>query len=180
MLRTDRVLLRPWRDTDLEAYARMALDPAVMEFLMPLPDRAASDAMAHRLQEHIDRHGFGFWAVELSGVCPFIGFTGLKHVGFDAGFSPAVEIGWRLESRYWGHGYATEAAGLALRDGFQRLSFAEIVALTVPANRRSRKVMERLGMTRTPEDDFDHPLIEPGHPLRRHVLYRLRQPQAAT
>lgn len=99
MLRTDRVLLRPWRDTDLEAYARMALDPAVMEFLMPLPDRAASDAMAHRLQEHIDRHGFGFWAVELPGVCPFIGFTGLKHVSFDAGFSPAVEIGWRLDSR---------------------------------------------------------------------------------
>jgi RimJ/RimL family protein N-acetyltransferase len=140
---------------------------------MPLADRAASDAFVHRVEAHFAQHGFGFWAVEVPSSSPFIGFVGLMHVGYEAHFAPAVEIGWRLHPSHWGHGYATEAARLALRDGFERQDLKEVVALTVPANHHSRRVMERLGMTRNEHDDFDHPRVPDGHSLKRHVLYRL-------
>jgi RimJ/RimL family protein N-acetyltransferase len=153
----------------------MSANPAVMEHLLPLLDRAASDAVAQRFREHFARHDFGFWAVELPGMCPFIGCVGLVRVGYNAHFTPAVEIGWRLDPAYWGRGYAAEAARLALDDGFERLPLQEVVALTVPANLRSQAIMQRLGMRRTASDDFDHPRVPDGHPLKRHVLYRLQR-----
>jgi RimJ/RimL family protein N-acetyltransferase len=146
-----------------------------MEYLRPLPERAASDAVVRRINEHFSQYGFGFWVAELPGICPFIGFVGLEHVRFVAHFTPAVHVAWRLDPIYWGHGYATEAARTALADGFLRLGLNEIVAMTVPANHRSRRVMERLGMKRAELDDFDHPLVPDGHPLKRRVLYRLQR-----
>src|SRR5579863_1507201 len=151
----------------------MSADPEVMRYLLPLADRAASDALAARFRAHFAEHGFGFWALELSGVAPFIGAVGLAVVGFEAHFTPAVELGWRLARPYWGRGYATEAARAALDYGFDRLGLDEIVAYTAPTNLRSRRVMQRLGMTRSEQDDFDHPRVPEGHPLKRHVLYRI-------
>jgi RimJ/RimL family protein N-acetyltransferase len=133
-LRTARLLLRPWRDEDVEAFAAMFADPAVMEFLMPSTDRAAIDAIVGRVRAHFDRHGFGWWAAELEETGAFIGFIGLSHIPFEAHFTPAVEVGWRLASAYWGQGYATEGACAALEAGFTRLGLSEIVSITVPAN----------------------------------------------
>jgi RimJ/RimL family protein N-acetyltransferase len=177
-LRTERVLLRPWRDEDVTAFAAMSADPAIMEFLRPFPDRAASEAWAARARAHWQDHGFGQWVVEVPGVASFIGVVGLARISYEAHFTPAVEIAWRLARAYWGRGYAGEAAQAALDYGLNRLGLAEIVAVTVPANSRSRRVMERLGMTRDPADDYDHPSLPEG-PLRRHVLYRLRNPRLA-
>ncbi|MDE1146596.1 MAG: GNAT family N-acetyltransferase [Azospirillaceae bacterium] len=174
-LRTPRLLLRPWTATDRDAFCAMARDPAVMEFLLPL-DRAGSDALADRIDIHFDRYGFGYWAVEVPEVAPFIGYVGLGVIGPDLPFAPAVEIAWRLDSRHWGQGYATEGATAALDAAFGIHNLDEVVALTVPANRRSRAVMERLGMTRDAAEDFDHPRLPEGHALRRHVLYRKRPP----
>ena len=173
-LRTDRLLLRPWREDDLESFAALNADPAVMEhFARPL-DRSESDAFVARIMAHFAREGFGFWAVEAPGAAPLVGFVGLARPAFEAPFTPCVEIGWRLAREHWGKGYATEAARAALRYGFEQLSLDEIVAFTVPENVRSRAVMERIGMTRSADDDFDHPSLPEGHPLRRHVLYRVR------
>ncbi|MCE9650212.1 MAG: GNAT family N-acetyltransferase [Parvibaculum sp.] len=174
-LKTERLILRPWRADDFDAFAAMSADPEVMEFLMAPVDRTASDANAERLKAHIETHGFGFWALEIPGVAPFIGFTGLIHVSFDAPFVPAVEIGWRLARAHWGKGYAVEAAKASLEHGFGPLGLEEIVALTVPANIRSQQVMRRIGMTRNEADDFDHPRVPEGHPLKRHVLYRVKR-----
>lgn len=176
-LATERLLLRPWRREDRDGLWRMQSNPATMEFLMPVPDRAASEAVADRAEDHFARHGFGLWVVEVPGVISFAGYTGLVHVPYAAHFTPAVEIGWRFDPACWGHGYATEAARAALAYGFDTLGLEEIVAITVPANRRSRAVMERLGMVRDVEGDFDYPPIPVGHPRRRQVLYRLRRPQ---
>ncbi|MBB6251482.1 GNAT family N-acetyltransferase [Nitrospirillum iridis] len=172
--KTPRLLLRPWVPADRDAFAEMANDPRVMEFLTPL-DRAGSDALADRIDAHFARHGFGYWAVEVPGEAPFIGYVGLGEISFPAPFTPAVEIAWRLASAHWGRGYATEAAAAVMGAAFDRFGLDEVVALTVPANRRSRAVMERLGMVRDPAEDFDHPRLAPGHPLRRHVLYRKRR-----
>lgn len=144
-----------------------------MEHMPKLLTRAESDAMADRVRSHFERHGFGLWAVEAVGVADFIGFIGLSVPKFDAAFTPCVEIGWRLAFEHWGRGFATEAAGAALDFAFGRVGVSEVVSFTVPANARSRRVMERLGMTRNPADDFDHPNLPVGHPLRRHVLYRM-------
>lgn len=172
-LRTDRLLLRPWREADLAPFAALNADPAVMQFMARPLDRTESDAMVARIRAHFDRHGFGFWAVEAPDVAPLVGLVGLAIPAFEAPFTPCVEIGWRLARPYWGRGYAVEAARASLRHGFEQLGLDEIVAFTVPANVRSRAVMERIGMTRSPEDDFDHPALPEGHPLRRHVLYRI-------
>jgi RimJ/RimL family protein N-acetyltransferase len=177
-LRTSRLLLRPWRDEDIAAFAEMSADPAVMQYLLPLSDRGLSvETWVARTRAHWDEHGFGQWVLELPGEASFIGVVGLDTVAYEARFTPAVEVAWRLARSYWGHGYATEAATAALDYGFGQLGLPEIVAVTVPANQRSRRVMERLGMTRIPEDDFDHPRLAEG-PLRRHVLYRLSNPAA--
>jgi RimJ/RimL family protein N-acetyltransferase len=169
---TPRLILRDWRPEDLPAFAAMNADPRVMEFFPKPLDRAESDARVAKIGDHFARHGFGLWAVEVRDVAGFIGFVGLSVPQFEAHFTPCVEVGWRLAFEHWGLGYATEAARAALDFGFQCLALEEIVSFTVPANRRSRAVMERIGMTRNPADDFDHPTLPEGHPLRRHVLYR--------
>lgn len=176
-LRTPRLLLREWRDDDIEPFAAMSADPEVMRYLVGFPDRAAIDLWVAGVRQHWQAHGCGQWAVELPGV-GFIGVAGLSWVRFQLPFAPAVEAAWRLARPFWRKGYAHEAARAAIEDGFFRLDIAELVAFTVPANRASWGLMERLGMSRDPEEDFDfvHPRLPPGHPLRRHVLYRLRRP----
>lgn len=172
-LETPRLLLRPLRERDRHAFAAMNADPRVMAYFPAPLGRAESDAMAVRIAEHAQEHGFGFWAVEAPGVTEFSGIAGLLVPRFEAHFTPCVEIGWRFAHEYWGRGYATESARALLAFAFTRLGLDEVVAMTVPANARSRRVMERIGMTRNPADDFDHPYLPGGHRLQRHVLYRL-------
>lgn len=177
-LHTERLVLRRWREADREPFAAINADPDVMELLLGPIGRARSDAFIDRIEAHFDSYGFGFWAVELVGGAPLIGLLGIAHVGFEAPFTPAVEIGWRLARDTWGCGYATEGAREALRFAFDRLGLPEVVAFTAESNVRSRAVMERLGMVHDPADDFDHPKVPAGHPLRRHVLYRIQAPAA--
>jgi RimJ/RimL family protein N-acetyltransferase len=172
-LRTERLVLRNWRAADLEPFARLNADPRVMEHFPALLKRAESDVLAARIRAHLEERGFGLWAVEVCGVTPFAGFIGLSVPSFEAHFTPCVEVGWRLAAELWGRGYATEGARAALDFGFGRLELGEIVSFTVPANLRSRQVMERLGMRCSPNDDFEHPELPTGHALRRHVLYRV-------
>jgi ribosomal-protein-alanine N-acetyltransferase len=175
VLTTPRLRLRQWREEDLASFAALNADPQVMEFFPKVLTRVESDAVAGRIRDHFARHGFGLWAVEAPGAADFVGFVGLAVPSFEAHFTPCVEIGWRLAREHWGHGYATEAATAALAFGFGDRALEEIVAFTVPANIPSRRVMGRLGMRRLPADDFEHPAIADGHPLRSHVLYRLRR-----
>ena len=172
-LSSGRICLRRWREQDRDAFAAMNCDARVMEFFPSHLSRVESDAMVDRIQEHFSERGFGLWAMEIPDVAPFIGFTGLAVVRFSAPFTPCVEVGWRLAFAYWGHGYATEAARLALGYGFGTLALSEVVSFTAATNLRSRAVMERLRMRRDPGEDFDHPALPEGHALRRHVLYRL-------
>jgi RimJ/RimL family protein N-acetyltransferase len=174
-LRTERLLLRQWRDGDLEPFAAMNADPEVMRHFPALLDREESDEAAGRIRAKIAEDGWGLWATEVVGVAPFVGFVGLWVPSLELHFTPCVEIGWRLAREHWGRGYATEAASASLAYGFEELGLEEIVAWTSVGNERSRRVMERLGMTRDPADDFDHPLIPVGHHARPHVLYRLRR-----
>lgn len=174
-MRTDRLLLRPWRDSDRIPFQQMNADPRVMEFFPEPLTPEASDALFDRIQAHIDRHGFGPSAIELIEAGTFIGFVGLFVPQFDAHFTPAVEIGWRLAFECWGRGLATEGARVALDYGFKTLGLEQIVSFTVPANLRSCRVMEKIGMTHDLCDDFDHPKLPEGHPLRRHVLYRINR-----
>ena len=175
ILTTGRLILRRWRDSDRLAFAQMNADPRVMEFFPGLLSRQDSDFMVDRIEAHFDAHGFGLCAAELRRDGSFAGFVGLNIPTFAARFTPCVEIGWRLAAEYWGQGLATEASLAVLRHCFASQGMAEIVAFTVPANVRSRRVMEKLGMTHDPADDFDHPRLPAAHPLRRHVLYRLRR-----
>ncbi|MCU0634779.1 MAG: GNAT family N-acetyltransferase [Gemmatimonadaceae bacterium] len=170
-IRTPRVRLRRWRDADRAAFAALNADARVMQHFPALLTAAESDALADRIERHFEVHGFGLWALEIPGRAAFAGFVGLSRPSFDAHFTPCVEIGWRLAFEHWGAGYATEAARAVLAVAFEALRLAEVVSMTVPANIRSRRVMERIGMSRDPADDFDHPLVT--GPLRRHVLYRL-------
>jgi RimJ/RimL family protein N-acetyltransferase len=173
VIETDRLLLRCFRDADRDPFARMNSDPAVMEFFPAMLSRAESDALVDRIEAHFTEHGFGLWAAQLRATGDFIGYVGLAVPRFTASFTPCIEIGWRLDAAYWGAGFATEGARAVARHAFEVLGLAEIVSFTVPANMRSRRVMEKLGMTHDPKDDFDHPLMPLGHPLRRHVMYRL-------
>lgn len=175
---TPRLVLRQWLADDRRPFAMMNADPRVTEFLLPLTE-AQSDALAGRLAASIDEHGWGFWAVEAPGVAPFVGFVGIKPLPPTLPFAPGVEVGWRLAQPYWGRGYALEAAEAALRVGFEQVGLDEIVSFTAVGNVRSRAVMARLGMQ---EDAnlFDHPAVPEGHPLRQHVLYRLRRERWAT
>jgi ribosomal-protein-alanine N-acetyltransferase len=136
--------------------------------------RGESDELVERIEGGFEANGFGLWALEVRASGEFIGFTGLDVPEFEADFMPAVEVGWRLGRSAWGNGYATEAARAAVSFGFEEVGLAEIVSFTTPANRRSRAVMERIGMSRDPRDDFEHPSLPPGHPLRPHLLYRLK------
>lgn len=174
-LQTQRLLLRQWREGDLEPFARMNRDPAVMEYFPALLTRDQSDAIVVRIEQLFRERGLGLWAVEVPGAARFIGFVGLSVPRFEAHFTPCVEVGWRLAREHWGQGYATEAARAALDFGFGSCGLTEIVSMAVATNQRSRRVMERLGMTRDAADDFDHPHLAEGHPLRRHVLYRCQR-----
>ena len=170
-LETDRLYLRQWIESDRELFSRLNADPRVMEFYPNVLDRIASDAMIDRLQALIADRGWGLWAVELKADKQFIGYVGLHVPKYDLPCSPCVEIGWRLACEYWGKGYATEAARSVLEVGFDRLNLPEIVSFTATVNRRSRAVMERLGMNLDAET-FEHPIVPAGHILREHVLYR--------
>lgn len=171
-LRTDRLLLRRWRPEDRKPFSRLNADPNVVEFLPQALSREESDRLAEGIENHFQRHDFGLWAVEVIDVVPFAGFIGLAVPRFETHFTPCVEIGWRLAAEYWNRGYATEGALAALEFGFTCLQLDEIVSFTVPENVRSRRVMEKLDMSHSPSDDFDHPALPEGHRLRRHVLYR--------
>jgi RimJ/RimL family protein N-acetyltransferase len=172
-LHTPRLLLRRWRQADREPFATLNADPVVMEHFPAPLRREESDALADRIESGFEERGWGLWAVEVPGAAAFVGFVGLNPATFDAPFTPAVEVGWRLAREHWGHRYATEGARAALRFGFDELAVDEIVSFTTHGNTRSRRVMERLGMRRDPADDFDNPNVPPGDPLRLHVLYRL-------
>ncbi|MDP1820544.1 MAG: GNAT family N-acetyltransferase [Acidimicrobiales bacterium] len=176
---TDRLRLRRWQPEDLEPFAALNDDPVVMEHFPSRPSGAESDAMVERIEAAFGRDGYGLWAVEVVASGRFAGFTGLWPATFEAPFTPAVEVGWRLARWSWGRGVATEAARAALADGFARLAVDEIVSFTSVGNERSRRVMQKLGMTHDPHDDFEHPALPAGHPLRRHVLYRLGRPREA-
>lgn len=174
-LETDRLLLRPWRSADRDPFARLNADPRVMEHFPKLLTRAESDAFADRIEAKMAEDGYGLFALERRDTGAFIGFTGLAVPRFEAPFMPAIEIGWRISFEHWGLGFATEAARCVLDFGFSELGLAEVIAMTVPANRRSQRVMEKLGMSHEAKDDFDHPSLPAGHPLQRHVLYRRRR-----
>ena len=154
----------------------MNADPRVAEYLPTSLSRSGSEAFVTRVEAHFEQHGFGHWAVEVLENHRFAGYVGLMRPRFETRFTPCVEVGWRLAAEHWGKGYATEGAIGAIAYGFDVIGLREILSWTVPANMRSRRVMEKLGMTRDPADDFDHPLLPEGHPLRRHVLYRIARP----
>lgn len=171
-LRTPRLLLRQWRDEDVEPAVAMMADPEVSKLLLGPYDRARSEEWVASLRGYWREHGYGHWVVEVPGEAAFAGEVGLNRIAWDAHFTPAVEVGWRLARRFWGRGIAFEAARATIEDGFARLGLAEIVAITTPPNRLSWRLMERLGMVRDRDGDFDHPRVPDGHPLKRHVLYR--------
>lgn len=162
-------MLRRWRDEDRGPFAAMNADPRVMRHFPATLTPEESDAFRGRIEDHFVRHGFGLFAVDLDGQ--FIGFTGLAVPGFEAHFTPCVEIGWRLSAGHHGRGYATEAARAVLDYGFEELNLAEIVSFTVPENQASRRVMEKIGMHY--DSEFAHPRLPLDHPLSRHVLYRI-------
>ena len=172
-LHTERLLLRTWRAEDLRGFAALNGDPQVMRHFPSVMSRAQSDAMARRMQAHFAEFGFGYWVLERHGQPGLIGVLGLQWVRVEAAFTPAVEIGWRLQQAHWRQGYALEAATAALACAFEQLQLPEVLAFTVPANRPSLALMQRLGMGRNPADDFEHPLLPAGHPLQPHLLYRL-------
>lgn len=176
-IETPRLLLRPWRDDDLEPFATLNRDPEVMRFFEEPLSRERSDAWARAIAAAIEEQGWGLWALERRDAGEFIGFTGLQVPRHDLPFNPCVEVGWRLARSAWGHGFATEAGRASLAHAFGPLALDEVVSMTAVTNLPSRRVMERLGMVHDPEDDFDHPAVSPGHPLRRHVLYRISAEQ---
>jgi ribosomal-protein-alanine N-acetyltransferase len=175
-METPRLILRPWRTEDREPFFQLNSDAEVMEHFPKRLSREESDAVVDKIEKHFQDYGYGLWVVEEKATGDFTGFTGLWNVQYEAHFTPAVEVGWRLARRFWGKGYATEAARASLDYGFQTAKLKNIVAVTVPANFRSRRVMEKLGMIHDPQGDFDHPRIEDGHPLKRHLLYNLSAP----
>lgn len=175
-LETARLTLRPWKPSDYALFAAQNADPRVTATLAGNLTRFESDALADRIAGHIVEHGWGLWAIEVKGGAPFIGFAGLSRSPFEAAFTPCVEIGWRLAFEHWGHGYATEAAKAVLAFGFDELQLPEIVSFTTVSNIRSRAVMDRIGLIYDPTGDFDNPSLDASHPLRPHVLYRMKRP----
>ncbi len=170
-------MLRPFTDVDRVPFFALNTHPLVVESLGSAPTRAESDAIVDHIEEEMSRDGWGLWAIEVAGGAPFVGMVGLHRVRAELPCAPAVEVEWRLHPDHWGHGYATEAAGAALRFGFDEARLAEIVAFTTTLNTRSQAVMARIGMVRDPGADFDHPRLPEGSPLRRHVFYRVSPSQ---
>jgi RimJ/RimL family protein N-acetyltransferase len=178
-LTTERLHLRRWRDADRPQFQKLNADPRVMEFMPGMLTPEASDDLVMRIEQHFDRYGFGPFAAELIETKTFIGYIGLHVPSFDVPFLPAVEVAWRLAADYWGQGLATEGARAVVQHAFEALALPELVSFTIPPNLRSRRVMEKLGMTHNPADDFDHPGLPEGHPMRRHVLYRIASSTAS-
>lgn len=176
-LTTDRLLLRNWRDSDREPFAALNADPAVMEHFPATQTREQSDALIDRQLSAFAERGWGLWAVEVRDTGEFIGFTGLAVPRFEAHFTPAVEIGWRLAKGAWGNGYATEAARAALAHAFGPAGLDALVSFTATTNLPSQRVMQRIGMVHDAAGDFDHPNLPHGHRLQRHVLYRIDRAQ---
>ena len=174
---TPRLLLRHWREEDKPPFGEMGADPEVMRHFPARLSREQSDEMVDRVGADLEQRGWGLWAVEELATGRFLGFTGLNVPRFEASFLPAIEIGWRLRRDAWGHGYASEAARGALAVAFEDLGLDELVSFTATTNTRSQAVMSRIGMTRDPAEDFDHPGIDERSALRPHVLYRLRNPR---
>jgi len=177
-LRTPRLILRRWRAADHDAFAAMNSDPVVMQHFPAIMSQVETTAAIARIEAHFQRHGYGLWAVEIPNVTSFAGFVGLNIPGFQTHFTPCHELGWRLAAEHWGQGFATEGARAAVRFAFEALALAQIVSYTAVENLRSRRVMEKLGMTHNPHEDFAHPLLPAEHRLSRHVLYRLARDQA--
>ena len=171
-LQTDRLLLRQWVDQDLSGFAELNSDQETMEFFPALLSREESNAVAEKCQSLISERGWGFWAVELKSSGEFMGLVGLHIPKPNLPFSPCVEIGWRLLKKYWGKGYATEAAQESLVYAFNTLNLNEVVSFTTVSNLRSRYVMQRLGFSNT-HQNFEHPGINKDHPLSEHVLYKI-------
>ena len=176
VIRTDRLLMRRWRDEDRDAYAAMNADPVVMRYFPATLDRAASDASLDRIEDFFDRHGFGLWALEVVGTAEFIGFTGLNPMPDGVPGAGGMEVGWRLARHAWHRGYASEAAAAAVGVAFSGAGLAEIWSMTAVLNEPSQAVMRRLGMS--PYACFDHPRLAAGHVLRPHVVYRLQRAPA--
>lgn len=172
-LHTPRLIMRQWRDEDRADFAALNADAEVMRFFPACLDSQQSDALIERVRRHVAEQGFGWWVLQHRDSGAFVGASGLMRVGFNAPFVPAVEIGWRLARAHWRQGFAREAASAALASGFEHLGLQEIVSFTVVANQPSQGVMQAIGMHRDTAGDFDHPALAEGHPLRRHVLYRL-------
>jgi len=177
LITTERLILRPWKNEDLLPYAEMNADPRVREFFPCVLTREQSDAEVRRIQATYDRDGFCLYAAELIATGQFAGFIGLQTMNFvvPSLAQPAVEIGWRLSFTHWGKGLATEGARSVIRYAFATLKLRELVAISVPANFRSRRVMEKIGMRRVQELDFDHPRVPESHPLRAHLVYALKK-----
>lgn len=173
ILKTKRLILRTWEDRDLDPMTEINQDPLVCEFLPEIGNITVTKNLIQRFMSHYERYGFTSYAMELKSSGELIGFAGLLIVSFEAHFTPAVEIGWRLASGHWGNGYATEAAKAIVDFAFTTLKLEEIVSFTVEKNIRSRRVMEKIGMHHNPHDDFDHQKLPKSSPLCRHVLYRL-------
>lgn len=173
-LRTRRTLLRQWQDSDLDDWVAMNADPEVRRYFPSVLNAEQALAEAGRIRAALQRRGWGAWALELPGRLPFAGFVGLIVPAWDAHFTPAVEIGWRLPRAAWGQGYASEAAAAAAAFALEALQLDELVAITVPTNLPSRRVMARIGMAHDAAGDFAHPALPAEHPMSRHVLYRLR------
>ncbi len=171
-IETPRLLLRQWRESDLAHFGELCADPEVMRYFPATLKRSESNALADRIRSQIATRGWGLWALQHEGE--FIGFTGLSEARFEAPFTPAIEVGWRLRRSSWGMGLASETARASLRYARDTLGLSEVVSFTAALNKPSRAVMERIGMARDPREDFEHPLVKQGDPLRPHVLYRWR------
>jgi RimJ/RimL family protein N-acetyltransferase len=178
-LETERLIIREWEPRDRDAYAAIAMDPHVRRFYFDVPTRTEVDAMLDRFIDFYARDGYGLLAVERKADGALLGDVGLVPVIMPLRGKPPVEIGWVLGQQYWGQGYAPEAAQAWLDHAFGTLGFSEVVAWTTVTNLPSQRVMQKLGMHTSPEDDFVHPKTPPGHPLGPHVLYRISRPTAA-
>ncbi len=172
-LETDRLILRSWRESDLLPMVAINQDPKVCEYFPEIGNRDTTIALIDRIIKHDEENGFSLYAVEIKASGEMIGFLGLMKPSFDAHFTPAIEIGWRLSSQHWNQGFATEGAKVVLQHAFTDLNLDEVVSFTALNNQASRRVMEKIGMKRNPNDDFDHPKLSKDCSLKRHVLYRI-------
>jgi len=176
-IETPRLIIRPWKDSDIPEFAKMNQDPEVMEFFPSVLRPEESKSRVEFYKQQLEIHGFGLWAVEIKSTQEFIGFVGLSVPSFEAAFMPAVEIGWRIAKKHWNQSYATEAAKFVLHEAFEKFNLKEVVSFTAMPNKKSMRIMEKIGMSHDPQDDFDHPKLDKDHWLCRHVLYRITKEQ---